>query len=55
MRILARTNSLDAAQANGVTGESVNVSGMRQASVQVGGTFVGEITVEAFAVWRRMV
>jgi hypothetical protein len=47
MRILARTNSLDAAQANGVIGESVNVSGMRQASVQVGGTFVGEVTVEA--------
>jgi hypothetical protein len=46
-RILERTNSLMNAEANGVVGTSVNVSGMRQASMQVGGTFVGEVTIEA--------
>jgi hypothetical protein len=47
MRILARTPSLTDAAANGVVGASVNVAGLRQASMQVGGTFVGEVTIEA--------
>lgn len=47
MRILERTTTLNAAAANGVVGTAVNVSGMRQASCQVSGTFVGEVTVEA--------
>ena len=47
MRILERTSTLTAAAANGVVGATVNVSGMRQASCQVSGTFVGEVTVEA--------
>ena len=47
MRILARTTSLTAAAANGVVGASVNVAGLRQASMQVSGTFVGEVTIEA--------
>lgn len=47
MRILQRTNTLTAAAANGVVGATVNVAGMRQASVQIAGTFVGEVTVEA--------
>jgi len=47
MRILERTNSLMNAEANGVVGAAVNVAGMRQASMQVGGTFVAEVTVEA--------
>ena len=47
MRVLERTNSLMNAEANDVVGATINVSGMRQASMQVGGTFVGEVTIEA--------
>lgn len=47
MRILERTSSLTDVQADAVTGTAVNVSGMRQASVQVSGTFVAEVTIEA--------
>jgi predicted nucleotidyltransferase len=47
MRVLERTNSLMNAEANDVVGATINVSGMRQASMQVSGTFVGEVTVEA--------
>lgn len=46
-RILERTSSLDGAQANGVVGTAVNVAGCYAASMQVGGTFVAEVTAEA--------
>jgi hypothetical protein len=46
VRILARTPSLTAAEATG-PGAPVNCAGMRQASMAVGGTFVGEVTIEA--------
>lgn len=47
MRILERTSSLTDAAANGVIGTAIKVAGMRQASMQVSGTFTGEVTLEA--------
>lgn len=49
MRILKKTPTLTAAQANGVVGATVSTAGMRQACVEVHGTFVGEVTMEASA------
>lgn len=46
-RILERTSSLSAAAANDVIGTAVNVAGCLSASMQVGGTFVAEVTAEA--------
>lgn len=46
-RILERTSSLTAAAANGVVGTAVNVAGCTAASMQVSGTFVADVTVEA--------
>jgi hypothetical protein len=49
MRILKKTPSLVAAAANGVVGATVSTAGFRQACMEVHGTFVGEVTVEASA------
>ena len=49
MRILKKTPTLTAAAANGVVGATVSTAGMRQACMEIHGTFVGEVTVEASA------